>query len=716
MKYYNLYIDKVENKFFTYYGDENKYKIGEQVIVEFGRQKKKALIVSEAKENKHEYELKEIKDKIKNSISFEKKQLELYLWIRDYYLSDFGDIIQAAFPKSLKSEMVKKCKLNKVFIPRNSTDKDFLEYMTNKKIINLTTLIKRYNKDLIEYALKENIIKIVEELKNKRETILIKSDEYFEEEKNILLTSEQETVKQGIINSNKKFFLIKGITGSGKTEVYINLIKDAQIKGKGAIFLVPEISLTPQMIKRFEKAFGKQIAILHSRLTDSQRAKEWESVKEGYKNIVVGVRSAIFAPVKNIEYIIIDEEHESTYKQDNNPRYDARYTAIKRAEIEKAKVIFGSATPLIESFYYAQNNLFEYFELNKRYNDIKMPKVEIVDMKKEKNENFSIKLLEEISKCLKKNEQVILLLNKKGYSNFVQCKSCGHIEKCLDCSVSYNYYKFDKKLKCSYCGKEKIFTGKCTKCGGQELLFQGYGTEKIEIELKQIFPEANILRIDSETVKDKDSYNKMYHDFYEKKYDIMLGTQIIAKGFHFPEVTLAGIISADTILNFPDFRAAEKTFQLIVQTSGRAGRGLKEGKVIVQTYNPENYVIQKAISADYKEFYEQEIKIREELKYPPYGKVINIIVSSENEDILYEKASEFYNNIKNAIIEFENFDLYGPFQAPIYKIKKRYRYQIFAKGERKLINIFKEKVREELQKYKEKDVRITVDIDPINLM
>lgn len=718
MKYFDLYIEGIENNFFTYADTEGKYKIGEQVIVDFAKKRKKGIIIRENFETKYEFKVNNIKEKLPNSIMFTEKQVELFLWIKDYYIAKFGDIVQAACPKGLKSEFTEKCVMNKMYIAQNEEQIKFLEYMKAKKKIALSTLERHFSKDLLDFLFKEKIIKVIKEPKRKNEkrkkNIITQKSEKKEP---INLTKNQNEIKNKLIDNPRKFTLIRGVTGSGKTEIYIEVIKKAASRGQGSIFMVPEISLTPQMINRFVREFGTKIAILHSRLTDAQRAQEWKSVYDGEKNIVVGVRSAVFAPVKNLKYIIIDEEHETTYKQDSNPRYHAKYVAIKRAELENANVILASATPSVESYFYAKQGIFDYFELTQRYNETKMPEVKVVDMKNQKNEFFSIELLRNIADKLKRKEQILLLLNQKGYSSYIQCKDCGHIEQCENCSVSYNYYKFEGKLKCSYCGQEKVFLGKCSKCSSRDLKYHGQGTEKLEVELEQIFPEARILRIDSETVKNRDAYEKMYHNFLDEKYDILLGTQIIAKGLHFPKITLAAIISADTILNFPDFRAAEKTFQLIVQTAGRSGRGEKTGKVIIQTYTPDHYVIKRAILADYEGFYQDEIDCRKDLSYPPYGKIINIIISSEDETVLYEAANKFYTDIYNEDeIDEEKLEIYGPFQAPIYKIKKRYRYQIFIKGKRKEINEFKEKLKKTSIEFSEKEIRITIDIDPINLM
>ena len=474
------------------------------------------------------------------------------------------------------------------------------------------------------------------------------------------------------------------------------------------------------MTERLEKQFSDSVAILHSKLTDAEKRKEWTYIRTGEKKIVIGARSAIFAPVQNLKYIIIDEEHENTYKQDNNPRYHTKNVAIKRALIEgDVKVIFGSATPSFESYYQAEKNDIELVELKERFNSAKMPDYEIVDLNNTP-ENFSEELLKEMSGALGRKEQVILILNRKAFANLLKCKDCGHIPVCPNCSISLSYYKYENKLKCNYCGYEKYFNGKCDACGSEKVMQIGTGTEKIEEEIKSYFPESRTVRVDSETVKTKKDYEDIYNDFKNHKYDIMLGTQIIAKGFHFPDVTLVGIINSDIILNFPDFRAGEKTFQLLTQSSGRAGRGSKDGKVIIQTFNEENEVIQNTVTGNYEEYYRKEMELRKILNYPPFGRLIIIVVSSEEEEELEKKAKKFYNilmvGLNIGTNPGGNEFVSEPFKAPIYKINGRYRYQIFIKFNRENITKVKNVIRKAMNEYKEKKIRISVDVDPVSML
>jgi len=542
----------------------------------------------------------------------------------------------------------------------------------------------------------------------KYEVIVDNTEKVFENKS--LLNKKQLAIKENIENSDKKYFLLKGVTGSGKTEIYIELIKKAFFEGYGSIFLVPEISLTPQMVERFQSEFKNNIAILHSSLSDIERAKEWESIYTGEKKIVLGVRSAIFSPVKNLKYIILDEEHEATYKQDSSPRYNAKYVAIKRCLDEDAKLILGSATPSIESYYYAKTGIYELLSLEDRYGNAQMPDIQVVDMKQEDDLFFSKALLEEIKNTLLKNEQVILLLNRKGYSTYIQCKDCGYVEECDNCSIKMSYYKSTNKYKCNYCGKQIYYTGKCTKCGSTNLIHSGKGIERIEEELKKYF-DVPIIKVDSELSRNKDYFSRIYKDFSDKKYSILIGTQIIAKGLHFPNVTLVGVINSDIILNFPDFRSGEKTFQLLTQVSGRAGRGDKKGKVIIQTYEPENNVIKDSKEENYDLFYEKEISSRKVFSYPPFSKILNIGFSSEDEARLLDISKKFYDEIKSQDIE-----LYGPMPSMVYKVQKRFRMNIFAKGSKKKIDKFKLFLKRKLNEFNDTKVRIVVDIDPINMM
>ena len=763
MKYYKLFVDGT-NSFFTYSDEKEQFNIGDRVAVNFRNRERGALVIEEDKSESFNFKVLGIKRKLENEISLSPKYIELLLWISRYYLCNFSTVLSAALPKELK------IKYNE-FYSLNLSDKEYdenLDYFFDKlgttkqtlrKTFELTeikdfidskilTEIKdkkyildfaRYEiledrekyQDIYNYFIKRNRFnkksvdekfekKVIDRLIENKKLIYEKkiSEREFEEleeikkitSKDVELTERQKEVVENIENLDKKYFLIRGITGSGKTEVYIKLIKDALKEKKGSIFLVPEISLTPQMKDRFAREFGEEVAVLHSNISDKDKQREWLSIINGEKKVVLGARSAIFAPVKNLAYIIVDEEHENSYKQDTNPRYNAKYVAIKKAILEDCKVVLGSATPDVESYYLAKKNQFHLEILDKRYNDAKLPEIKLVDMKEEENSFFSRELLKSIRETLLRGEQVILLLNRKGYSTMIQCKDCGHIEECEHCSIKLSYYESTKRLKCNYCGREKRFLGKCSKCGSTNLYFGGKGTEQIEEKLREYF-NVPIVRVDSETARQKDFYEKTYFDFLNKKYDIMIGTQMIAKGLHFPNVTLVGVINGDLILSFPDFRASEKTFQLITQVAGRAGRGDKSGKVIIQTYQPENYVMENIKNSDYDKFYEKEIGMRDILEYPPFSKTINIGFSHTDEKILEEVSNEFFHLIKR-----DHIMVFVPNKSLVYKVKDRYRKNIFIKGEKSKINYFKKELLNVLEKFDSRGCRIVIDVDPINLI
>ena len=746
MYYYEIYVEN--GKYLYTYKSKEKYEIGQWCIINFINRNKMGLIIAETKEENITFDVSKIKYIIDKApiLTVPLTIINLIKWIKDYYLSDYYNVIKTVYPGSLKLNYSKKViyekdleiqkeKENVLFFKSDKTKQKeneiikFNEYMRNKKEITLVTLKKYFSKEIIEEAEKKKAVMIEKKLivnENKKKIEKIKS-EILENE--VTLNDEQQNVLNAIKNGEKQFYLLKGVTGSGKTEIYINLMKEALQEGKGSIFLVPEISLTTQMIERLEKQFKDTVAVLHSKLTDMEKRQEWNYIRNGDKKIVIGARSAIFAPVQNLKYIIIDEEHENTYKQDNNPRYHVKNVAIKRAMLEsgeeknnnneKVKVILGSATPSFESYYQAKTGDLSLVELKQRFNNAKMPKYEIVDLN-ETSENFSKELLKQMAETLKKREQILLILNRKAFSTLLKCKECGEIPTCPNCSISLSYYKSENRLKCNYCGYERLYQKKCFNCGSEKLIQLGSGTEKIEAELHEYFPNTKIVRIDSESMKNKQDYEKVYSDFKNHKYDIMIGTQIIAKGFHFPNVTLVGILNSDIILNFPDFRAGEKTFQLLTQSAGRAGRGEKEGKVLIQTFNMKNEVIQKTIENNYEGYYEHELQMRRLLNYPPFGRLIIIVLSSKDELKLENKTKEFYEilqqNIRQVINVYENEMLSEPFKAPIYKINGRYRNQIFIKFNRENINKIKKIIRQIVNKLDYKDVRISIDVDPINMM
>ena len=528
------------------------------------------------------------------------------------------------------------------------------------------------------------------------------------------------------INHQPSTFLLHGVTGSGKTEIYLQAIAHALEQGKGAIVLVPEISLTPQTVERFKARFssGKLqtlVAVLHSHLSAGERHDEWHKIRQGRARIVIGARSAIFAPVDPVGLIIVDEEHEQTYKQEEAPRYHARDVAIMRGQMENAVVLLGSATPSLESYYNAKKGKYSLLELPERVDDQKMPRVRVVDMRqgapKEKgNLIFSPQLKEAIHQRLEKHEQTILFLNRRGWATALQCPLCGYVATCPNCSVSMTYHRMEQKLACHICGEIQQVPKICPndKCRNPAIRFSGTGTQRVEETLAKLFPQARVRRMDSDTMKRKDDYRKTLGDFRAGRIDILVGTQMIAKGLHFPNVTLVGIIHADSALHQPDFRAGERTFQLLTQVSGRAGRGDVEGEVFVQAFSPFHPAIQYARRHDFAGFYEQEIEFREQLKYPPAARVALLTVRGRNEDKVKFSADYLKRELEKVLGEFKDLILAGPAPASLLKAECFYRHQIMLRT-RAMSKLSQTLARFIPFHALPEDVTLSVDIDPVNL-
>ncbi|MBU0580045.1 MAG: primosomal protein N' [Candidatus Margulisbacteria bacterium] len=516
----------------------------------------------------------------------------------------------------------------------------------------------------------------------------------------LTLTKEQEKALE--VARKNRITLIHGVTASGKTEIYLRRVADTVAAGKQAIVLVPEISLTPQTIERFASKF--KTTVLHSRLTPKERFESWNKIINGEVTVVVGARSAVFAPFPNLGLIVIDEEHDSSYKQDNQPRYHTREVAIQRSNLSGAQVILGSATPSLETFYLFKQNQagFAYVEMKQRIDNFPLPPVELIDMRQELQEKnrsvLSRELRTSIKYCLSKGEQVILLLNRRGFSSFLLCRECGATITCPRCHVTLTYHN-DQNLKCHYCNHVQSSSTTCPKCSSIYFKYLGSGTQKAESELKQFFRDIKILRMDKDTTKKRGAHQDILEKFKQCEGQILLGTQMIAKGLDFPNVTLVGVLNADTALHLPDFRSAERTFQLMTQVAGRSGRGLKGGKVIIQTYNPEHYALQAAKDHDYQKFYAEEIQYRQALKYPPFSHLTCLIVSSTNNNRAQQHA-------ENIVKEIKSPQVLGPAPAPIYKLRNRYRWQILIKDTEIPANILEAP----------SGIQVDIDVDPINLL
>ncbi|MFD3156503.1 primosomal protein N' [Haloimpatiens sp. FM7330] len=536
-----------------------------------------------------------------------------------------------------------------------------------------------------------------------------------------ILNDDQKKAVDMILNCKKNISLIHGITGSGKTEIYMNLVSIMLQQGKDSIILVPEIALTPQMVERFKGRFGKDITVFHSKLSLGEKYDEWLRVKNGKVKVAIGARSAIFLPFENLGLIVIDEEHETSYKSESDPKYMAKEIAILKSHIENCKVVLGTATPCIETYYEAMRDEVELITMNKRADGASLPKIEVVDMREELMNNnrsiFSRKLFSSIKEKIAKKEQVILFLNRRGFSTFVSCRKCGYVFKCSNCDIALTYHSEGDYLSCHYCGNKQKALRVCPSCGSKYVKYFGIGTEKVEREIKKYFPKVNTLRMDFDTTRKKDSYENIYNKFKNGEADILIGTQMVAKGLDFSNVTLVGVIAADLSLNLPDFKSAERTFQLITQVSGRAGRGKKKGEVVVQTYNPDNYSIKCAASNDYDDFYKKEITIRRDMNYPPFSNIFCINMSSENENLLIKNIQNVAINLKKIISKNDKIELLGPCPCVISKIKNNYRWQIILKGD--INNKYARKIKKlvyEIVKYDYNSIRISMDINPINML
>ena len=654
-------------------------KLGIRVEVPFGNQTLEGFIL-EIKQDSNLDNLKYINKIIDKDIVLNKELLDLGKSMQKITLSTLISCYQVMLPKALKAK--KKVLINKKYdtFYRLNKNHNYKLNSIQSKIVSLflkTDLVKR--KDIVEISpsslktlVKNNVL-----IEEKKEHYRLEYDNKSDDIKK--LTLDQKKVVDSVKLNESQTYLLHGVTGSGKTEAYIKLIEKVLLQDKTAIVLVPEISLTPQMVNRFSEVFGNKIAALHSALSEGEKYDEWRRINRGEVSIVIGARSAVFAPLNNIGIIIIDEEHSDSYKQDNNPRYDARQIAILRSKTNNCPVLMGSATPSLESYARAVKGVYKLLSLPNRVNGKSLPKIEIIDMNEEIKHNrghISNYLLEKMIETLNDNNQIILLLNRRGYASFVTCKNCGYTEKCPHCDITLTYHKTSNMLRCHYCGYAKKMDKVCSECGEEAITSLGTGTEKIEEEINKLIPNAKVLRMDYDTTSKKGMHSKMINAFKNHEYNILLGTQIVAKGLDFSNVTLVGVINADTSLNIPDFRSSENTFSLLSQVSGRSGRSDKTGQVIIQTFNKDHYAILYAKNHDYVGFYKKEMTIRHTLKYSPYYYICYLRISSKD----YDLASKEANKIKKSLER--NLDkeiILGPSPANVFKVNNIYRFGIIIK-------------------------------------
>lgn len=714
------YSSKMLNKEFTYKIPDNmKVNVGNKVKVLFNKKTINGIVTSIISETDVE-NLNEIVEVVNPDIYLNEELLKLGKYLSDVTFCTLIKAYQTMLPSSLKVKDVKN-NYDKYdeYLVINKDKNEIMNYINNNKrsktkidILNRLIVNGKINKKDVSIVykklLEEGIIRIEKEKKYRLNNNTLSKKCY-------TLTDDQQAVVDKVILDKSIIYLLYGITGSGKTIVYIDLIKKVLYKGKTAIMLVPEISLTTQMVNRLYSSFGSDVAILHSGLSDGEKYDEYTKINKGEVKVVVGTRSAIFAPLNNIGIIIIDEEHTSSYKQESNPRYNTIDIAKKRSSYNNCPLILGSATPSLESFARAQKGVYKLLVLDKRVGNYKLPEVILVDMKEEvkkRNLLFSDELKKEIYNTLKNKKQAMILLNRRGFSTFVSCQNCGYTYKCPHCEITLTYHKSNNNLRCHYCGYITYLKKNCPNCGEDAIRNYGTGTEKLEIELKKMFPTARILRMDRDTTIRKGSHEKYIKMIENKEVDIVVGTQMISKGLDFPDINLVGVINADETLNIPDFRSNEKTFSLLNQVSGRAGRSGIDSKVILQTFNPDNILFKYIKNNDYINFYKYEMNLRKKLNYPPFYYILSLKICSSDYDIASKNATKICNYLRNNIDK--KSIILGPSTASLFKLNNIYRFQIIIKY--KYDNLLYDSIKFIDNMYiNEKKVYLEIDSNPITI-
>lgn len=664
MKYAKIALNIPIDKTFHYElpGDlHGRLETGARVWVSFGRRRMVGYVVGTC-DKAPVYRTKRIEKVIDETPIISAELMRLARWISDYYCASLGSALEAVIPAPLKK--------------------------------GKTAVGERKVNEEEEYAPTAHLTPTAEQA----EAI--------------------GRIKEAIEKEIFKVFLLHGVTSSGKTEVYLQCIADVIQRNGTGIVLIPEISLTPQTVERFKSRFGERVAVIHSQMAGGRRFREWRNIKDGTARVVVGARSALFSPVNNLGLIVIDEEHETSYKQEDTPRYHARETAIERARIAGCPVILGSATPSLESYYKARKGEYKLLRLTKRIDDRPLPKCTIIDMKKEimkgkRTAIISTYLRQKVEEAVNNDRQVMLFLNRRGFATYINCKNCGYTVKCRRCESVMVYHSSGKNLVCHYCGWKREVPKACPECKSAYLSFSGKGTEKVESEIHRMFPSAGIDRMDTDVTKKRGSHNSILKKVKEGKTNILVGTQMIAKGHDFPQVTLVGVISADANMNLPDFRSSERTFNLLTQVGGRAGRGREEGEVVIQTYVPGHYAVTTAARHDYEGFYKNEIGLRRELNLPPYTNILKVSVKSVSDETAGEAASGLARHLKKKIRGKKTFVL-GPAPGVIPRIRNRYIWNIIVKTANPKET--SAKLRSALEDYgRIRRAFVGVDVDPIAL-
>ena len=712
---------------------EGRVEVGTRVKVPFGRKEVLGCVTSLTEQSEHD-SLKSITKIIGTQSLVTPRVLELARWIAEYYCCAPETALKSVLPDAVRKE--KEGWRERLFIHLLPGDEcivnltkrqaEVYHVIEESRSIALQELLKITGTTAATVRKLEDrgLIEIAPQISER--------DPYANEEiiptRPLELNSEQSVALDEVNKSSGEFFLLHGVTGSGKTEVYLQAIAHVLEQGKGAIVLVPEISLTPQTVERFKARFSTGslktlVAVLHSHLSAGERHDEWHKIRQGRAKIVIGARSAIFAPVEPLGLIIVDEEHEPSYKQEEAPRYHARDVAVVRGQRESATVVLGSATPSMESYHNAKRGRYRLLELPNRADDKQMPLVRVQDMRTEKSQGdkgppiFSQRLKEAIRDRLEQGEQTILFLNRRGFATSMQCPECGFVAECPNCSLSLTYHRRAQLLRCHVCGYNASAPQYCPqeKCGSPKIRFHGLGTEKVEDVLRKLFPNANITRMDSDVLKRKDDYRRILGDFRRGKIDILVGTQMIAKGLHFPRVTLVGIVYADTGLHLADFRAGERTFQLLTQVAGRAGRGEVEGEVVVQTFSPVHPAIQFARRHDYEGYFDAEMEFREQLYYPPFTRAAMLTLRGRSEEKVSFSADYLKKQIEPIVETISDLQISGPAPAPLLRAETFYRYQLMLRtGRMSELSRCLATVTSSLNLPDE--VALTIDIDPVNLL
>lgn len=663
---------------------------GDRVLVPFGRQTIEGFVVGFSSASDLPYEkLKAIVKRLDDFSALSEETLKLAEFLRDTYHVPFALALRQFIPSELRGGKVKEktvliVTLSDIPIEEmiSSLKKSataqigIIETLAKTKRTGYTELSEKFGSSAIRTLEKRGFLTVTEEKSGRTPYTSLENSA-----KDVKLTPEQARAVYGIENTDKRTSLLFGVTGSGKTEVYLKLISDTLKKGKTAIMLVPEISLTPQMLRQLRARFQGEVSILHSKLSAGEKFDEWLRLKRGEAKIAIGARSAIFAPLDNLGLIVIDEEHDGSYEAENSPRYKTIEVAEERARLSGAKIVLGSATPSVESYDKAIGGEYYLAEMKTRINGKNLPEFIVADMRQEirrGNESiFSSDLKSEIEDCLKQGNQAIIFFNRRGYSRQVLCRDCGNVIRCENCDVALNYHKDQGVLKCHFCNATYKMPSACPECGSINLSYNGIGTQKVVDEIKRLFPSARLLRMDNDTTSGKEGHFKILKDFSDKKADILVGTQMVAKGHDFPAVTLVGILDADMSLYFSDYRSGERTYQLITQVAGRSGRADKKGKVVLQTYNPDNEVLRFAINYDYVGFFEREKAVRKSTNFPPYSLVLRIMVEADDDKAAMEGLKEVYFRVKEVYDrERDKFTFFNKMKCPVKRIKNKYRYEI----------------------------------------